>query len=285
MIVQHFEKNTLGRDFVIGDLHGCYSDFEYVLSELNFDKSKDRMFSVGDLVDRGSNSLKCLSLLDEPWFFAVIGNHELMMYDSVCGYDDNSKTFLLKNGWNARMWLSNGGDWIDDKNQMCNMTNDIIQKHLSNIKNMPSIIRIHGYNKKINITHAELYSNIIDLTDDFIDNLDALENNKESSHELLEIINNVKQSCAWGRRIVKNAINPDAFDIEDLTLLDQVVICGHNVVDNPSTYKNHIFIDGGACFASNNMFERKLIVYNIQEEKTHVFKLKNDAIGLIGYTW
>ena len=74
-----FEANTSGRDFVVGDLHGSYSAFQNLLKGLDFDKTVDRMFSVGDLVDRGPDSVSCLSLIQEPWFNAVLANHEVAM--------------------------------------------------------------------------------------------------------------------------------------------------------------------------------------------------------------
>jgi len=54
--------NTTGKDFVVGDLHGCYDLLESLLGAVSFDKSKDRLFSVGDLIDRGPNSLRCLRI-------------------------------------------------------------------------------------------------------------------------------------------------------------------------------------------------------------------------------
>ena len=82
-LLHHFDINELGRDFVVGDLHGCIDHFERLLDQIEFDAEKDRMFSVGDLVDRGPDSMACLRLLKEPWFHAVLGNHEDMMLDAV----------------------------------------------------------------------------------------------------------------------------------------------------------------------------------------------------------
>ena len=47
---------------------------------IGFDKTKDRMFSVGDLPDRGIDSYGTLQLLNESWFYPVLGNHEQMFY-------------------------------------------------------------------------------------------------------------------------------------------------------------------------------------------------------------
>lgn len=93
-------KNELGgRDFVCGDLHGAYERLISFMEYVDFDTTKDRLFSVGDLVDRGPHNEACLSLLDEPWFFAVRGNHEQLMYD---WYTDGPYGFY---------WAPNGGSW------------------------------------------------------------------------------------------------------------------------------------------------------------------------------
>jgi hypothetical protein len=97
--IRHFEANTEGRDFIIGDLHGSYSCFENLLKNIKFDETVDRMFSVGDLVDRGPDSKACLDLLLKPWFYCVIANHEQMMYEAFHG------------GYMGMFWMRNGGSW------------------------------------------------------------------------------------------------------------------------------------------------------------------------------
>ena len=65
-------KNIKGRDFVVGDIHGHYDLLKTELKTVGFDKQKDRLFSVGDIIDRGPKSEECLTLLDQPWFFMVL---------------------------------------------------------------------------------------------------------------------------------------------------------------------------------------------------------------------
>lgn len=96
-----FNKNLDGRDFVIGDLHGCLAHFKELLKKIKFDETEDRMFSVGDLVDRGPNSYECLKLIQKPWFHAIMGNHEHLMFDTI----KNSR-FADKHGW-----FDYYGDW------------------------------------------------------------------------------------------------------------------------------------------------------------------------------
>ena len=74
--VQRFARNTQGRDLVVGDLHGMRDDLLRQLERVGFDDKVDRVFCVGDLVDRGPHSQACVELLDQPWFHSVMGNHD-----------------------------------------------------------------------------------------------------------------------------------------------------------------------------------------------------------------
>ena len=72
------EVNTTGRDFAVGDIHGNFDSLQRALEHISFDRRIDRLFSVGDLVNRGSQSHEVLTWLGYPWFHAICGNHELM---------------------------------------------------------------------------------------------------------------------------------------------------------------------------------------------------------------
>ena len=110
--IQKLPSNTRGTDYVIGDLHGCFSLLERLLGEVHFDKSRDRLFSVGDLIDRGPESLRCLQLLAEPWFYAVQGNHENMMLNFFLPYLTSGKLKRLVDGTGTG-FLDYGGDWVE----------------------------------------------------------------------------------------------------------------------------------------------------------------------------
>lgn len=83
----------------MGDIHGSLTCLHHLMRRLDFDKTRDRMFSVGDLVDRGPDSLATLELLHEPWFHCVLANHEQMMLEAFAG------------GFMGQFWLPNGGVW------------------------------------------------------------------------------------------------------------------------------------------------------------------------------
>ena len=77
------KNNTKGRDFFVGDIHGYLNLFWEGLNQLNFNPDRDRVFSVGDLVDKGPDNLACLRLINNDWFYATIGNHEIQLYENL----------------------------------------------------------------------------------------------------------------------------------------------------------------------------------------------------------
>ncbi len=79
--------NQRGRDFFVGDLHGYRSELERQLRAQDFDAAADRVIAVGDLVDRGPDSFASLALVQQPWFFSALGNHELMWIEALAGDD------------------------------------------------------------------------------------------------------------------------------------------------------------------------------------------------------
>ena len=77
-LTKHIEANPCvnGRDFVVGDVHGCFRTLEELLEKVRFEPGSDRLFSVGDLVDRGPHSLEAIEwLVDGRIQAATMGIH------------------------------------------------------------------------------------------------------------------------------------------------------------------------------------------------------------------
>jgi bis(5'-nucleosyl)-tetraphosphatase (symmetrical) len=75
--------------FAIGDLQGCYSAFRRLLDQIRFDPGTDRLWLVGDIINRGPDSLATLRFVKELGTAAltVLGNHDLhlLMVAEGCG--------------------------------------------------------------------------------------------------------------------------------------------------------------------------------------------------------
>jgi serine/threonine protein phosphatase 1 len=70
-MIKVFNINKNGKDFVVGDIHGRFDELMKTLGEVGLNFSKDRLFSVGDLIDRGVQYREVIQLLSEPWFFSL----------------------------------------------------------------------------------------------------------------------------------------------------------------------------------------------------------------------
>lgn len=189
--------NHLGRDFIVGDLHGAFPELNALLKHVQFDASKDRLIAVGDLFDRGAFPYDCLSLLDQPWFHAVRGNHEhnLLLWDVAASPEKKQA---------ARLQIVNaGGAWFfslpeQEQNLLCRK-----------IADLPLAILLSSHGKRYCVIHAEVAQEYGDISDFLIGLL-----NEELS---------ALRDCLSGRRRHKTV---DTRPIENI----EWIACGHTPV-------------------------------------------------------
>lgn len=80
--------------YVVGDIQGCFEPFQHLLAKVRFNPDKDRLWSTGDLVNRGPQNLETLR-----WLYThrdnvtlVLGNHDLhLMAVSAGAREPSSK--------------------------------------------------------------------------------------------------------------------------------------------------------------------------------------------------
>ena len=210
-------ENIEGEDFVVGDLHGCYNRLMEMLKHHDFDFTKDRLFCVGDLVDRGENSMKCVELLDKPWFYSVMGNHEAL---AIAG---------IKDDYSARVHISNGGEWFY-------MLNEITQKCIaSRFEDLPILIETTVKGKKIGIAHA------------------TIGNDWEECKTLLmeaedgKSLRRIEDFIIWDREKAKSGEG----NFKPTKNIDMVFL-GHTIMPFPKQKHNLCFMDTG-CFHTNKL--------------------------------
>lgn len=65
--------------YAVGDIQGCFTTFTHLLELIGFSPSRDRLWLVGDLINRGPDSLSVLrwARLHQNSLQVVLGNHDL----------------------------------------------------------------------------------------------------------------------------------------------------------------------------------------------------------------
>lgn len=210
-MIKHFGINTAGRDFAVGDVHGHFTKLQAALDAVGFNTASDRVFSVGDLVDRGPESAEVDTWLAKPWFHAVRGNHEQMVVDAY-RFDPVGRA--------SDMHLMNGGAWLYGRSS----TERACYAEL--LADLPLVIEVMTPNGLVGIVHADC---------PFPD-WDTLRNQLERG---LHGRQQVEAVCQWSRSRITDENRAGVTNV-------RAVVVGHTPVRRPAILGNVYHIDTGA---------------------------------------
>lgn len=142
-MIQSVSRNAHGRDFIVGDIHGAFDLVAYAMDLVSFNPQRDRLFSVGDLVDRGENSALALDFLRQPYFHAVRGNHEQHLLDLYAfGEPDDSTLQAKANQFGMEWWLRLSAE------ERANFLNALSE--------LPVVIELQTARGMVGILHADV---------------------------------------------------------------------------------------------------------------------------------
>ena len=182
-----------------------------------FDPELDRIFSVGDLIDRGPDSPEALGWLSEPWFHAVRGNHEQMLIDCVSGTGDVARH------------TRNGGAWLYQQ------TTRVQHEFCKALQELPLIIEVDLLDgRKIGIVHAE--APLADTDDDWQKVKDVL-----SGHFGEDRRQQALKTALYARGKIEQQNN------EPIRGISQLYV-GHSTVSNVTRLGNVVYTDTGCSF-------------------------------------
>lgn len=207
--IQTFTKNDLGRDFAVGDIHGYFSRLSVALDSVGFDPAADRLFAVGDLVDRGPECNQVLDWLAKPWFHSVQGNH-----------DDMARRWP-----NGRMewdtYRANGGAWNMDQPR------DLQEAVARAMAALPVAIEVETAGGVVGIVHADVPYREWDY---FAVVLAGAYGKSEARH--------ATDMAMWSRERIKSGSHATVNGI-------LAVVVGHTTLPDPVTLGNVYHIDTG----------------------------------------
>lgn len=205
---QQIPANPHGRDFAVGDIHGHFSRLQTALAAVGFDTAVDRLFSVGDLVDRGPQSAQCLEWLEQPWFFAIQGNHEALAIQHVQGLP-----------MDYRQYLASGGSWFLALAPQ-------VQRHFAErFARLPIALEVATAEGPVGLVHANCpLPGWALLRDTLLGHLPGLER--------------VEEVCQWSRERQRTQ---DTSGIPDL----RAMVVGHTHLPSPEVLGNVFHIDTG----------------------------------------
>lgn len=220
MIIQRFARNTAGRDFACSDVHGHFDLLGDKLAMVNFDPSRDRLFAVGDLVDRGPFSAECLDWIGQRWFHTVRGNHKQVAIGIAAG------------NHNPEHYIKNGGEWF------LKLRPDLQRAYAEVFSWLPYLIEIDTSHGRVGIVHAEIRGpSWSQFVSDFEN---ARSNNQKRKHVEL---------CLWSRKKI------DAWDDEGIVPAQihdlHMLVVGHSRVPQRTALANIHYIDTGAYKTGN----------------------------------
>lgn len=217
-MITELAKNEQGRDFAVGDLHGCLDELRVLLEHVGFDTRRDRLVAVGDLIDRGMKSVGCLTLLEQPWFFSVLGNHEKVLLDYRQAANSQQQSEI------AQRWRIMGGGWFFE-------LDDTMQYRCQQLAMMlPWVIKLTVDHVDYCVIHAEVPPEI----GCFETFLAGLKSGDPVS----------RQSCLSGRRRNRAKYDGRIVDVD-------YVLCGHTPGEGARHLGNMCNLDYGAFDIAN----------------------------------
>ena len=144
----------------MSDIHGCYDKYTAMLDKINLNDS-DKLYVLGDVVDRGDYPIKVLQdMMSRKNVFPIMGNHDYIaavvlekLLSELTADDDEThidKDFMQT----MEIWLSDGG--YSTFEEIKRLPNEELLNVLKYLKTFAPFKKVTVNGKKFILTHAGL---------------------------------------------------------------------------------------------------------------------------------
>lgn len=244
--IKHLDRNNRGRDFVIGDIHGAFDLVLRGMEKAKFDPAADRLISVGDLIDRGSGSHRCVKFLAQPYVHAVRGNHEEMLIDLYEDGEPAPEILRFKAQSNGFAW------WLS-------MSDSQRQDILTAVRGLPYVLEVETIRGTVGLLHADVPRGM-----SWVEFLDAIAAGDQA----------VLKTCLWGRNRVQSG------DSSGVKGIGRVYV-GHTPQKGPKQLGNVFYIDTAAVFGELRGAEEGGLTMARIEARTEAFAASRNPYSLV----
>lgn len=215
--------------YVMSDIHGEYDMFLEMLEKIKFDDSKDLLYILGDIFDRGPKPLEVLEyIVTHKNIGLILGNHEQMFMNA---YEEDFRRDL-------DIWFMNGGEVTF--NALMAKGDAYIRECYNYLKKQKLyhevlVCTLNGPKQKYLLCHAGV----------------AVPGGHPDINKVIEFQSD--DDWLWNRdHLIVNDIHFDGF----------ICVCGHTPVqtiveayDEPMVFHKNdmVYIDCGACFRDGKL--------------------------------
>ena len=207
------------RDFIVPDVHGCYQQLITALVHLDFNFSRDRVWFLGDMVDRGPEVMDLIKLyMSQDNFFRndnfhmVLGNHEAMLIEGItssCG----------------------GGKWVKEVTEE---QKPLLEDFINELQTTPFTIHLDSQGQSHFLAHAEVpmpwHGYNVDWHTVYHYNYST------------RVTWSYECDVIWGRTMIH--------DKDFVFPLTDYVFHGHTILEHPIQLGNRVYLDTGFYYGS-----------------------------------
>lgn len=233
--------------FACSDIHGNFEVYKQVINKIS---ENDKLYIIGDVIDRGSDGIKILlDIMQRDNVEFIIGNHEWMMLISILS------------DWDGRfvsIWTHPSNKGLVTKEAFMQLDEDTQDKLVKFLCNCNAVVKIEENNKVYNLIHGIYDKRLDDLTDLRIRSIV----NDYDDGDVYE--GSLNFDILWDSPL-KGSPTGD-YKSEEYYVHGHVPILRVSGTLQPFKLKNMIFIDGGLQYGGG------LILYNITEDTYEILK-------------